>query len=183
MMKEKLLVIARVAIQSHFNGEVIDVTELLTQYPALKEQGASFVTLTQNGQLRGCIGSIIAHRSLLEDITENAKSAAFRDPRFMPLQEEELARTTIEVSLLSTPQLLEYRDRDDLKSKVRVGVDGVILKHGNNQATFLPQVWDELSDFDQFFEHLCQKAGLLHSCLESHPQIHLYQVEKVKEKG
>jgi len=180
-MKEVLLSLARASIKSRFLEGDVDTSSVIEEYPELKELGASFVTLTQDGQLRGCIGSIIAHRSLLEDIIENAQSAAFRDPRFMPLKEEELAGTRIEVSLLTQPQLLEYSDLPDLKSKVRVGVDGVILRHGHNQATFLPQVWEDLPDFDLFFEHLCQKAGLLHSCLESHPEIHLYQVEKVKE--
>jgi len=182
-MKEVLLSLARASIKSRFLDGHVETASLVEEYPELEEPGASFVTLTQDGQLRGCIGSIIAHRSLLEDIIENAQSAAFRDPRFMPLKEEELARTRIEVSLLTPPELLEYTDLDELKSKVRVGIDGVILKHGNNQATFLPQVWEELPDFDLFFEHLCQKAGLLHSCLESHPQIHVYQVDKIKEGG
>ncbi len=182
-MKEVLLSLARASIKSRFLDGHVETASVVEEYPELKEQGASFVTLTQDGQLRGCIGSIIAHRSLLDDIIENAESAAFKDPRFMPLKEEELARTQIEVSILSTPEIVEYRDLENLKSKVRVGVDGVILRHGNNQATFLPQVWDELPDFDLFFEHLCLKAGLLHSCLESHPQIHLYQVEKKKEYG
>jgi len=182
-MKEVLLSLARASIKSRFLDGHVKTASLVEEYPELEEPGASFVTLTQDGQLRGCIGSIIAHRSLLEDIIENAQSAAFRDPRFMPLKEEELARTRIEVSLLTPPELLEYTDLDELKSKVRVGIDGVILKHGNNQATFLPQVWEELPDFDLFFEHLCQKAGLLHSCLESHPQIHVYQVDKIKEGG
>ena len=180
-MKDILLVIARVAIQSHFNGEVIDEAALLKQYPALQEQGASFVTLTQNNQLRGCIGSIIAHRSLLEDIIYNARSAAFKDPRFMPLKEEELSKTRIEVSVLTPPMLLEYSDVNDLKSKVRPGVDGVILKQQNYQGTFLPQVWDDLSEFEVFFSHLCQKSGLSAGCLQSHPEIYTYQVEKVKE--
>ena len=180
-MKDILLVIARVAIQSHFNGEVIDEAALLKQYPALQEQGASFVTLTQNNQLRGCIGSIIAHRSLLEDIIYNARSAAFKDPRFMPLNEDELSKTRIEVSVLTPPMLLEYSDVNDLKSKVRPGVDGVILKQQNYQGTFLPQVWDDLSEFEVFFSHLCQKSGLSAGCLQSHPEIYTYQVEKVKE--
>ena len=180
-MKEVLLSLARASIKSYFKEEGIDTSSLLEEYPALMQKGASFVTLTQEGQLRGCIGSIIAHRSLLEDVIENARSAAFNDPRFLPLREEELKSTRIEVSVLTPPELLEYTDIEDLRSKIQVGVDGVILKDGFRQATFLPQVWDDLNDFDLFFAHLCQKAGLSSNCLHSHPEISVYQVEKVKE--
>lgn len=179
-MKEVLLSLARAAIKSAFLNGKID-TSFVEEYPELQEQGASFVTLTQDGQLRGCIGSIIAHRPLLDDIIHNAKAAAFKDPRFMPLREEELERTKIEVSLLTPPQYLAYEDSADLKSKIQVGIDGVILSQGNNQATFLPQVWEELGEFELFFSHLCQKAGMDSQCLESHPEIYTYQVEKVRE--
>ena len=180
-MNEALLDLARASIKSCFGGGSPDTLNLLKEHPQLQEKGASFVTLTQDGQLRGCIGSIIAYRSLLNDIIHNARAAAFEDPRFVPLSEDELSRTKIEVSLLSEPQALSYRDSDDLKGKIRAGVDGVILKAGAHQATFLPQVWEELTEFESFFSHLCQKAGLAGGCLEQHPEIYTYQVEKVKE--
>lgn len=180
-MNEVLLSLARASIKSFFDGGSLDSLNLLKEYPRLGEKGASFVTLTQDGQLRGCIGSIIAYRSLLEDVVQNAQAAAFKDPRFMPLKKDELSRTMIEVSLLSEPQALLYEDRDELNKKIRIGVDGVILRDGSHQATFLPQVWEELTEFETFFSHLCQKAGLAEGCLESHPEIYTYQVEKVKE--
>ena len=180
-MKDMLLIIARTSIQSYFTKEAVDADAFLVEYPVLKEQGACFVTLTQDNQLRGCIGSIIAHRSLYEDIFHNARAAAFKDPRFMPLDEEELSKTRIEVSVLTPPVLLEYSDVQDLKNKIRPGVDGVILKQQNCQGTFLPQVWADLGEFELFFSHLCQKSGLSSGCLQSHPEIHTYQVEKVKE--
>lgn len=180
-MKEILLSLARASIKSQFEGGRIDTSALIEEYPQLEESGATFVTLSQEGRLRGCIGSIIAHRSLLDDVIENARSAAFKDPRFMPLREDELERTRIEVSILSEPQALSYSDTQDLKNKIRVGIDGVILKEGNNQATFLPQVWEELKEFELFFSHLCQKAGLDAECLQGHPEIYTYQVEKVEE--
>ncbi len=180
-MKEVLLSLARASIKSRFEKGRIDTATLIEEYPQLREAGASFVTLTQDGRLRGCIGSIIAHRSLLDDVIANARSAAFNDPRFMPLSEDELSRTRIEVSLLSEPQLLYYEDVDDLRTKIRAGIDGVILRSGDHQATFLPQVWEELSEFELFFSHLCQKAGLDSECLQEHPEIYTYQVEKVKE--
>lgn len=180
-MNEILLSIARDAIKSQFEARSIDESALFEAYPELKEKGASFITLTQDGRLRGCIGSIIAHQTLLEDIIHNARAAAFKDPRFLPLQMNELEKTRIELSLLTPPQLLEYRDRAELKVRIRPGIDGVILKYQNAQATFLPQVWDELKEFDLFFSHLCQKAGLDAGCLDGHPEIYTYQVEKLKE--
>ena len=180
-MKKVLLSLARASIKSHFAKGHVDVSLIEEEYPELLKQGASFVTLTQDGQLRGCIGSILARQSLLDDVLHNAKAAAFSDPRFLPLNEEELDATRIEVSILSEPKLLEYSDVQDLKKKIREGIDGVILKQGYHQATFLPQVWEELSDFDSFFSHLCQKAGLSLGCLQNHPDISVYQVEKVKD--
>lgn len=180
-MKTILLSIARDAIKSRFKPLDIDKEALLHAYPELEKRGACFVTLRQEDRLRGCIGSLVAHRSLLEDIIANARSAAFKDPRFAPLQEDELEKTKIELSLLSPPQLLEYRDTQDLKEKIRSGSDGVVLKAEEHQATFLPQVWEELKEFELFFSHLCQKAGLKADCLEAHPEIYTYQVEKAEE--
>jgi AmmeMemoRadiSam system protein A len=148
------------------------------KYQFLNEKKASFVTLNIDSNLRGCIGSIIPHRSLLEDLYENAKSSAFSDPRFSPLSLEEYNNIDIEISILSEPQHLEYIDTQDLKSKIRVGVDGVILVSGDKQSTFLPAVWEQLSTFELFFAHLCNKAGLDTSCLESHPTIYTYQAQK-----
>ena len=180
MQKELLLDIAKKAIVSHFSKESIDKDALLAQESALAKDGAVFVTLKQDGKLRGCIGSLVAHQSLLDDLIHNARSAAFHDPRFAPLSEEELAKTTIEISLLSKPQELHYSDVADLKSKIRPNIDGVILTLGNHRATFLPQVWEELPSFENFFAHLCQKAGINpDGCLEAHPSIHTYQVEKI----
>ena len=182
IMGELLLKIARNSIASEFGiTERKDVEELEKRYPELKKEQAAFVTLTIDGQLRGCIGSITPYRPLLNDIVSNAKSAAFGDPRFPPLTPEEFSKVKIEVSLLTVPKYLEYSDIEDLRSKVRLGVDGVILQCDGRQATFLPQVWEELNSFDLFFAHLCLKAGLERNCLECHPQIFLYQVEKFYE--
>ncbi len=180
-MEKILLTIARESIKNNFLNNKSDFSSFFKEYPELKENGASFVTLTKNGNLRGCIGSITAYRSLLDDVISNAQSSAFRDPRFPPLSFEELDKITIEVSILTKPQVLEYKDYEDLKNKINSGVDGVILKEGYQQATFLPQVWDELSSFDSFFSHLCLKAGMGSDCLQLHPEISVYQVEKVKE--
>ena len=182
--KEVLLKLARAAIAEELGMAYgVDKERLREENPWLNEEGAAFVTLNtkENGALRGCIGSIIAHQPLYDDIVKNAKSAAFGDPRFHALTPEEFDAVTIEVSLLTPPKPLPYSSVADLKAKVRPGVDGVILKLGGYQATFLPQVWEQLPRFEDFFAHLCQKAGLLGSCLENHPEIFVYQVEEYAE--
>ncbi len=180
-MEKILLEIARESIKNYFLNNKPDFSSFFKEYPELKDNGASFVTLTKNGNLRGCIGSITAYRSLLDDVISNAQSSAFRDPRFPPLSFEELDKIIIEVSILTKAKSLRYKDYEDLKTKIKPGVDGVILKEGYQQATFLPQVWDELSSFDSFFSHLCLKAGMESNCLNLHPEISVYQVIKVKE--
>jgi len=175
------IAIAREAIISKFDGSDVPKYAYLNEYPQLGANKATFVTLTLHGQLRGCIGSLIAHRPLIDDLISNAQSAAFHDPRFLPLTPDEFEQVAIEVSLLSEPLLLEYTDTEDLKSNIRVNEDGVILRHGNYQATFLPQVWEELTDFESFFAHLGLKAGLGSDPLQYHPEIYTYHVEKIKD--
>lgn len=175
--------IARSAIRARLEGFHLDKTPFLEAMPDLEEKGAAFVTLTLHGKLRGCIGSLIAHRSLIDDIIANAEAAAFRDPRFFPLSEPEFGEISVEVSLLSPPDQIHYRDRADLKTMIRPGIDGVIIRHGNYQATFLPQVWDELNDFDTFFAHLGLKAGIGSDPLANHPEVYVYQVEKFSEES
>lgn len=171
--------IARQSIQDEFDyTSSINTDKLISQNPILKEDGASFITLTQDGKLRGCIGSLEAKRPLIEDIISNAKSAAFRDPRFNKLTREELHVTKIEVSILTKPEPLEYLDVEDLKNKIKPNIDGVILKLKSNQATFLPQVWEELPEFEVFFGHLLSKAGLPMDSFKHHPEICVYQVKK-----
>lgn len=176
------LTIAREAILSAFENSHIDTNALLHAYPDLAHPYATFVTLTLHGKLRGCIGSLNAHRPLVEDLISNAKSAAFRDPRFPPLSPEEFAEIRIEVSLLTPPQRIEYGSKDELKDLIHPRIDGVILRHGNYQATFLPQVWDDLRDFDSFFDHLGMKAGLGTDPLSHHPEVYTYQVQKFEEE-
>ena len=130
--------------------------------PWLKESRATFVTLKQGEELRGCVGALEAQRPLAQDVAENARAAAFQDTRFKPLTRDEFERTDIEVSLLSTPKRLSFEDHADLVARLRPGVDGIILEQGEEgrQATFLPQVWEGLPDPQQFIAHLKQKAGI-----------------------
>ena len=125
------------------------------------EPGASFVTLTKNGELRGCIGSLAARRPLLEDVQANAVAAATQDPRFPPMTPGELPAVAIEVSVLSAPRPLPVSSLSEAYAAVRPGVDGVILETGTwHRATFLPQVWQGLPDPVQFLQHLWLKAGV-----------------------
>ena len=128
--------------------------------PALQQHRGVFVTLTIGGQLRGCIGSLVATCSIVDGVRENAVNAAFVDPRFPSLTVDEFATVEIEISILSEPQALEYSDGDDLVGKLRPNIDGVIISKGSGRATFLPQVWVQLPDPESFLNHLCQKALL-----------------------
>ncbi len=183
MVDPIVLSLAKSAILSKFDTSYeIDRKKLKEKYPFLAKKGAAFVTLNKAEALRGCIGSIIAHQSLLDDIIQNVQSAAFSDPRFAPLSQEELNDLTLEVSILTEPKLLEYSDFEDLVAKVRPKVDGLILKYGQFQGTFLPQVWEQLPNPESFLEHLSYKAGANPSIYEYHPEIYRYEVEEIKEQ-
>ncbi len=128
--------------------------------PELRAERGTFVTLTRNGMLRGCIGNIIPRGSIIESVKRNAINAAFRDFRFPPLTRDELKDIHIEVSILTLPEKLEYSDARDLLSKLRPKVHGVIIEKDGASATFLPQVWDQLPEPEEFLSRLCMKAGL-----------------------
>lgn len=180
-MEELIKKIAWDSIQSSLNQtNGFSKYEAVKLYPQFVLPRATFITLKKDGNLRGCIGSLIAHRELFDDLVINAKKAAFEDPRFKPLTLEELPKISLEVSILTPAVLVPYENIENLKSKIVIGEDGIILKNGNNQATFLPQVWDDIKDFDTFFSHLCKKAGLEGNCLTNHPQIYKYQAQKIK---
>ena len=177
-----LLKIARDSIAEELSGKsIIDKTSLLKEFPTIFEKGAAFVTLNKERALRGCIGSLVAHRALIDDLIANAKAAAFDDVRFVPLAQDEFREIKIEVSLLSEPKELKYTSIEDLKEKIVPFEDGVILTHHGKRATFLPQVWEQLNEFEMFFAHLGQKAGLGADVLKSHPEISTYHVESFSE--
>jgi hypothetical protein len=159
---------------------------LTLQRPALPEwlfqPGATFVTLTQGGQLRGCMGTLEAQRPLAEDLEHNALASAFGDPRFPALSEGELARTRVEVSILSKPEPMRFRGEADALAQLRPGVDGVILEAGWHRATFLPQVWEQLPDPVQFMTHLKRKAGLPADYWSEDVRLSRYTVEKYKDE-
>lgn len=150
--------------------------------PRFSERRGTFVTLTIDGGLRGCIGHIIPQESLIEGIRINALNAAFRDPRFRPLSKKEWEKVKIEISILTDPKPLSYTDADDLLNRLRPGIDGVIIKKGFNQATFLPQVWEQLPDKKEFLTHLCLKAGLdMDAWKRENLEVSTYQVQAFEE--
>ncbi len=152
-----LLALARqaIAIEQGLPGDGVTADA-----PWLRAPGATFVTLTQHGRLRGCIGSLQAYRPLWLDVQANAVAAAMHDPRFPPLPAHEFDGTGIEVSLLSPAQTLAFDSEADALAQLRPGVDGVVLEYGRHRSTFLPQVWAQLPDADEFMAQLKRKAGL-----------------------
>ncbi len=150
-------------------------------HQALLDPGATFVTLTHESELRGCIGSLEARRPLGVDVTENALAAAFRDPRFTPLQLSEYERISVEVSLLGPTLPLEVADEQDLLRQLRPEVDGVIFEFGYHRSTFLPQVWQSLPEPRLFVAHLKRKAGLPADFWDARVKISRYEVIKWKE--
>ncbi len=172
-----LLPIARAAIASALG--------LGAQAPedasCLQEPGACFVTLTQRGQLRGCIGSLEARRSLLADVKANAVAAALQDPRFAPLTPGELALTRVEVSLLSPLQEMHFASEADALAQLRPGIDGVVFSFGRHRSTFLPQVWEQLPGAAEFMEQLKRKAGLAADFWDPAVRLQRYSVAKWQE--
>ena len=174
---ELLLPIARAAIASALG--------LGAQAPedasCLQEPGACFVTLAQRGQLRGCIGSLEARRSLLADVKANAVAAALQDPRFAPLTPGELALTRVEVSLLSPLQEMHFASEADALAQLRPGIDGVVFSFGRHRSTFLPQVWEQLPSGTEFMAQLKRKAGLAADFWDPAVRLQRYSVAKWQE--
>lgn len=180
--KKYLLSLARRAIKHYLeSGRVLEIGAE-DPPPKLKEKKACFITLTIEGNLRGCIGHILPRQELYRDVIENAVFAAFQDPRFYPLDREEFSKIKIEISILTVPTPLEFASSSDILSGLEPEKDGVILKRGVYQATFLPQVWEELPQKEVFLGHLCRKAGLEADCWKaSDIKVERYQVEAFGE--
>lgn len=180
--KTSLLDLARRAVIAAASRKAKPDVALDTLSQVLQDEGASFVTLTKQGQLRGCIGSLEARRPLVIDVRENAIAAATSDPRFPPVRPDEVEELQVEVSVLSPPEPLAYDDAEDLLKKLRPGVDGVVIERGGRRGTFLPQVWEQLPDPKQFMDRLCRKAFLPGGCYQDPGlKVYTYQVEKFTE--
>lgn len=179
LSKDEKATLRRVALDSIrtgvSNGSPLHV--ILGDYsPRLQAPGAVFVTLQKAGVLRGCIGSHLARRPLVEDVANNAFAAAFRDPRFPGISEEELGDVEFHISLLTPPERLIVESRKDLLSKLRTGLDGVLLEDPPRRATFLPQVWDILPEPDDFLDELLLKGGFSRDHWSNTLQVFRYTV-------
>lgn len=146
----------------------------------LLQQRACFVTLHLDHQLRGCIGTLEAHRPLVEDVCENAFAAAFRDPRFGPLQDHEFGQLKLSISVLTPSTDMTFTSEQDLIEQIQPGVDGLILQQGNRKGTFLPSVWQQLPEPKQFLRHLKQKAGLAADYWSDDIRVSRYQTESIE---
>jgi uncharacterized protein len=180
--KSDLLVVARQAVQ-HAVERTNPPDLALSHYSeALQVVGASFVTLTQAGQLRGCIGTIEAYQPLVQDVCEHAASAALEDYRFYPVQPADVPFLRIEISRLSPLEKLDYQEPDELITLLRPHRDGVVLRDGFRRATFLPQVWEKIDTVESFLEHLSTKMGApADYWRRKRLEIFTYQVEKFCE--
>lgn len=177
-----LLETAREAIQRAAAGEKQAQIPLEAQPENLITDGASFVTLTLNGRLRGCIGVMEAFQPLIQDVQDHAVDAAMSDYRFRPVSREELPLINIEISYLTPLKALAYSNADELCRTLRIGVDGVLIKAGGRSATFLPQVWEQLPTPEEFLSHLCTKMGAARDLWRKQPMdVYTYEVEKFSE--
>jgi len=179
-----LVRLARQTIAEHLHLDVAEPVrpEELTD-PELQARRGVFVTLNKRGALRGCIGSLIGQESIVDGVRRHALNAAFHDSRFPPVEAREVPELHIDISVLTEPRPLAYSDGEDLISKLRPGIDGVILKaSGGRGATFLPQVWEQVPDPQLFLGHLCRKAGLADTAwLSGELEVETYQVQHFEE--
>ncbi len=181
--KKFMLALARDAIKNYLEkGVKPDVKPSEVPSKRLTEDGACFVTLRIGKDLRGCIGSLEAHRPLVMDVVDNAISSAFGDPRFSGLRKQEFAKIKISISVLTKPIPFPVSGPDDLLKKLVAGKHGLILKQGWARATFLPAVWEELPDKEQFLSQLSMKAGLSPDAWKDpETEFEVYEAEEFSE--
>jgi AmmeMemoRadiSam system protein A len=177
-----LLKLARQALEAAVNKRTFPPLDFNSLPHRLHQPGASFVTLTRRGELRGCIGALEPYLPLAEDVCEHAIAAGLQDYRFPPVQPSELDEILIEVSRLTLPQDLAYEGSQDLIRRLRPNMDGVTLWDGIRRATFLPQVWEKIPDPATFLSHLCQKMGASPDAWRQRKmKVQIYQVEEFHE--
>jgi AmmeMemoRadiSam system protein A len=181
--KKFLLSLARKSIRHYLEkGAKMDLAPADVPTKRLTEDGACFVSLHIGGELRGCIGSLEAHRPLVMDVIDNALACAFGDPRFFPLSKEELPKVKISISVLTKPECLPVKDSDDLLKKLVPGKHGLIMEKGTARATFLPVVWEQLPKKEEFLEHLSLKACLAKDGWKSVDcRFYVYEAEEFSE--
>lgn len=180
--RHALLKLARQSVErAARDGEILEC-DAADMGPALLLPGACFVTLRVQGRLRGCIGTLNAHEPLYLAALHNAHSAAIRDRRFAPVAPEEVPGLSLEISVLTPTRELSFRSPSDLLAKLEPHHHGVVLRLGGFSATFLPQVWEQIPDKEQFLNHLAQKAGCQASAWrEPGTRVSIYEVEAFEE--
>lgn len=162
------------------NGRPLELKPADVRYKRLVEDGAAFVTLHLRGKLRGCIGSLEASRPLVFDVIDNAGSAAFRDPRFYPLTKEELKEAVISISVLTHPVKMGVKTPEELLEGLEPKRHGLIIKRGYARATFLPVVWEQLPEKEDFLGQLCMKAGLAPTAWKDTSEMEFYTYEAIE---
>ncbi|MFH0978410.1 MAG: AmmeMemoRadiSam system protein B [Candidatus Woesearchaeota archaeon] len=178
-----LLDLARKTLQSKLAGGTLQTVDESKLSPALLKEQGCFVTLNEKGRLRGCIGHILPQEALYKCVMDNALNAALHDSRFNPVAEDELKDIQIEISVLSIPQQLDFSGPEDLKSRLVPLRDGVVLESGWQGATYLPQVWEDLPDKEEFLSSLCEKGGAVADCWkDDSTKVYTYQAEVFSEK-
>jgi len=177
-----LLSLARQAIESCVNNLPLPQLDQNLLSPILRQEGASFVTLTVRGYLRGCVGALEPYQSLAEDVREHAIAAAVQDYRFPPVEAAEIKDIEIEISYLTRPTRLNYDTPVELLKILRPNIDGVVIHDGMRRATFLPQVWEKIPDPEDFLEQLCMKMGSAPDLWRRKKlEVFTYQVEEFHE--
>lgn len=181
--KKILLELARQSIILSVGGKPLPDLDLSLYSLVLQSDGASFVTLTKGGELRGCIGTLEPYQPLVQDVCEHAVAAALHDYRFPPLQSYEISHIKIEISRLTLPVPVRYENPLDLAALLHPGTDGVTLRDGAHRATFLPQVWEKIPEPYDFLGHLCQKMGSSSDLWQKKIlSVSIYQVEEFREE-
>ena len=177
-----LLKLARESIENYVNNKPLPKIDKSVLTQELQEEGASFVTLTLKGYLRGCVGALEPYQSLAEDVCEHAIAAAFQDYRFPPVRLDEVKAIRIEISYLTKPESLKYNNPSSLLELLRPNVDGVVIRDGMRRATFLPQVWEKIPDPEEFLNQLCMKMGAAPDLWRKKKlEVLTYQVEEFHE--
>ena len=177
--QQRLLELAKNSIQHGLQtGRPLKIN--LADFPfELTEHRATFVTLQKHHQLRGCIGMLEAVRPMAEDIAENAFLAAFKDPRFPPLADDEFGELAIHLSILTPAEPVSFTSEQNLITQLQPGIDGLILEEGRRRGTFLPSVWEQLPEPEEFLRHLKQKAGLAADYWSENIRIYRYRTEMI----
>jgi len=174
-----LLRLAQAAILYGLEQHAVMLVDLAQYSEKLTENRACFVTLAMHGKLRGCIGSLEAHQALVKDIVYNAYAAAFTDPRFQPLTRKEYSQLEIHLSILNTPESMQFSSETDLIRQLRPRIDGLILSDQGHRGTFLPSVWESVPEPQEFLAHLKLKAGLPSNYWSETIAIQRYTVESI----